>query len=89
MEMRVYPNPGSGLTSIDVEVPSSGLVRASVYDLGGRRIRDLADGILPAGAFHLLWDGRNNEGHAMPAGVYLMRASTVHGSTQTRIVRIR
>jgi flagellar hook assembly protein FlgD len=45
-----------------------------LIDVTGRVVRKLADGELPGGAQPLTWDGRDDRGRAMPAGVYFARA---------------
>jgi hypothetical protein len=52
-------------------------VRVFVHDLLGRPRRLLVDGqrILGEGAF--LWDGRDDQGAPVPAGIYIVRAETI------------
>jgi len=52
-------------------------VRVFVHDLLGRPRRLLVDGqrILGEGAF--LWDGRDDQGSPVPAGIYIVRAETI------------
>ena len=87
--LDVCPNPGTGLTAIRFVTRSRGSVRASVYDIGGRSVRALSDGILDAGGHDLLWDGRGENGRALPAGSYLVRVSTTEESRTARIVLLR
>ena len=89
MLLRTYPNPASGMTRIQFATRKVGLVKVSVYDLAGRRVRGLTDRILNADTHDLLWDGRDQNGRAVPAGVYLVRVSTVEESTTARIVMVR
>jgi hypothetical protein len=86
MLIMAYPNPASPQMLIRFETSIGGLVQASVYDLAGRRVRRLSDGILGTGVHDLLWDGRNEEGHAVPAGVYLVRVSTAAATTTGQLV---
>ncbi|MBM3315058.1 hypothetical protein FJY71_04350, partial [candidate division WOR-3 bacterium] len=39
----------------------------------GREVRCLVNGAVPAGVRTLVYDGRDNRGRALPAGVYLLR----------------
>jgi len=52
-------------------------IRVLVHDLLGRSRRLLVDGqrVLGGGAF--LWDGRDDQGTPVPAGIYLVRAETI------------
>jgi len=89
MLLRVHPNPASCQTLIHFETREGGLVQASVYDLAGRRVRGLSDGILCPGVHDLLWDGRAQDGCAVPAGIYLIRVSAAEGTTTGRFVIVR
>jgi len=89
MFLHVFPNPGSSQTLIHFETRTGGLVRASIYDLAGRGVRRLSDGILRAGVHDLSWDERDDAGRAVEAGIYLIRVSTDQGTTGGRFVVVR
>jgi flagellar hook assembly protein FlgD len=57
-----------------------------LFDLSGRRVRNLADRVLPAGATVLPWDGRDDAGKAMPRGVYFARLTGSGLSATARIL---
>ncbi len=72
--IAAVPNPFNPLTKIRYELREAGNVRLTVYDLAGRRIRVLRDGVAePAGSREATWDGRGDTGRAMPSGTYLYR----------------
>lgn len=52
-----------------------------IFDLGGRRVRQLLSAPQPSGAYQLDWDGRGEEGQLLPPGNYLCR---VRGKAQAR-----
>ena len=66
------PNPTwrGGATSIAFALPVAGRATLSVYDVAGRRIAKLVDGELAAGPHAATWDGRDESGRSVPAGVY-------------------
>ncbi len=45
--------------------------RLSVWDLWGRRVRDLGGDDLGAGRRHVAWDGRDDHGEVVPPGPYV------------------
>jgi flagellar hook assembly protein FlgD len=47
------------------------------------------DGRLEAGRRTFTWDGRDERGAEMPAGLYFVRATTAHGNATLRAVRVR
>jgi hypothetical protein len=55
--------------------------KIDIYDLQGRRVRELWNGPVPARA--ISWDGRNDHGEKVASGVYLARLRW-GGRTQTR-----
>jgi hypothetical protein len=78
-----YPNPASSKTMIRFTVPDNRNVRLDIYDISGRLVRTLANGIPGAGSYFSVWDGKDVSGKEVPAGVYLYTLKA--GSyTQTR-----
>jgi hypothetical protein len=55
---------------------ASGQADVALFDVRGRRVRTLASGSFPAGQQELLWNGRDEGGRAVPAGVYFLRAKS-------------
>jgi chitodextrinase len=58
--------------------------RISLFDLAGRRVRSLPLGSQRDGA--TTWDGRNDEGAIVPAGLYFARLISGSVHVQTRVV---
>jgi hypothetical protein len=63
-------------------------VELAIFGLDGRRVRDLASGPRPAGAYHADWDGRDDAGRGVAAGLYLARLDGPDGRFIRRLVRI-
>ncbi|MEW6752840.1 MAG: FlgD immunoglobulin-like domain containing protein [Candidatus Latescibacterota bacterium] len=85
-----YPNPFNGQTQIPFEVPApKGAVRLQVYDAVGRPVRTLLAGPLDAGRYLVSWDGRDEEGCQVAAGVHLvrLRAGDRVGLSKVALVR--
>lgn len=61
----------------------AGLVRVRVYDAGGRRVREVEDGRLSGEGGEVVWDGRDDAGRRLRAGIYvvLLEAVDVEGGT--------
>lgn len=57
-----------------VLVEGSQRVEATIYDLQGRLVRQLAEQRdFASGIYEMGWDGRNEQGTLVPPGVYAMR----------------
>ncbi len=68
------PNPFNPSTAIRYELPRPSAVSLRVYDTTGRVRRVLADGTVEAAGFRTVaWDGRDDDGRALPSGVYFCR----------------
>ena len=48
-------------------------MRLAVHTLAGARVAVLADRVFAAGEHTLQWDGRDDQGRALPSGQYLLR----------------
>lgn len=68
-----YPNPFNPATTISYQIPRQGHVEITVYDVLGREIDRVADGIKDAGSHHTYWNGKNASGQPVAAGVYVYR----------------
>jgi len=83
------PNPAAGTASLALRTVAAGPVRVFVYDVAGRRIATLFDGVAPAGTLDLRWDGRNGSGGSASSGIYWIRAEAAGSSFTRRLVRLR
>ena len=78
-----YPNPFNPATTIPVSVAAgTGDVDLTIYNVLGQPVRQVWNGPLAAGEHRLAWDGRDAQGQAVAAGVYVVR---LHQGDQTRI----
>jgi len=67
------PNPFRDRTSIAFSIPEGGDVRLAVFDVAGRRVRELRSGPVAAGEHRAGWDGNDGAGRAAAAGSYFVR----------------
>jgi hypothetical protein len=74
--MQNYPNPFNPSTAIDFSTQASGTVTLAVYDLLGRLVRTLVNGVVPAGSHSVRWDGRDSHGMSAGSGMYFYRLET-------------
>jgi hypothetical protein len=68
-----YPNPFNPSTTISYEIPRSGFVQISLYDIQGHLVRLLQSSMEAAGFHALTWDGRNSNGATVSSGTYFCR----------------
>ena len=67
------PNPFNPSTSIKFTVAREGHVELSIYDLSGRKVRNLISGSYGVGEHSTSWDGRDDAGSQMPSGIYVYK----------------
>ena len=83
------PNPFNPQTSIRVNLPRETHVRLDIFDVHGRRVIGLVDGVVPSGPRDVSWDGRDAHGSQLPSGIYLYRMEAAGVSLSHRMVLLR
>jgi hypothetical protein len=70
-----YPNPINSRTAIMYRVSSRqvGSVELKIYDINNRLVRTLADERKKPGGYTVSWEGKNNSGQPVSAGIYYCR----------------
>jgi len=72
----VYPNPFAREMRISYQLASSSRVSLAVYDVAGRAVCGLVDGVSEPGYYAINWDACDDRGRKVPAGVYFVRFHT-------------
>lgn len=81
-KMRAWPNPTRGGGAI-FQWDASSSSRMTIYTASGRRVVERA---LPAGTTRFAWDGSDQEGRRLPAGVYFCEIESREGLASSRVV---
>jgi alpha-amylase len=68
-----FPNPFTSSTTIRYSLPAESHVLITVYDVAGREVAVLANGMRGGGPQELRWDGMNSDGQPLGAGMYFVR----------------
>ena len=66
-----YPNPFNPTTTIEFKIKGEAHVKLNVFDIYGRRVATLINGVSLSNT--LIWNGKNDQGQLVPAGVYFAR----------------
>ena len=69
----VVPNPFNPQTTIHFNLPRTQNATLRLYDVQGRLIRDLVNGVKQAGPNQVVWDGRDGSGRSVASGTYFAR----------------
>jgi hypothetical protein len=63
-----FPNPFNAQTTIQYSLPERAIVSIDIYDILGRRIETIVEGMKPAGNHQATWAAGDQ-----PSGVYFYR----------------
>ncbi len=74
-EVAAGPNPFSRSASVTFRMSEAMDVTVRIFDAAGRRVRDLVTGPLMAGRHDVTWDGLDDRGLDVAAGMYFVRIS--------------
>ena len=89
LSLDAAPNPFNPRVTLRWSQPVGGSVDLVVYDARGRRVRRLVLDDRAAGAGSVTWDGCDDAGAAVAAGVYLARLRTAAGTETCKLSLVR
>jgi subtilisin family serine protease len=84
----VYPNPATSFARMSYSLAKEGQATLAVFDANGRRIKVLANGILPAGDHSVTWDMKDEMNRTVKPGLYFTKLNTAGQSVSNRLVVI-
>ncbi|MCK4409173.1 MAG: hypothetical protein KAW67_03765 [Candidatus Eisenbacteria sp.] len=90
--LKAKPNPfdaGTTTTLMCVLPPGGADVSLVVYDASGRLVRTLVDDSWRVGVARERWDGRDDAGRSVAAGVYLCKALAGERREIAKLVLLR
>ena len=70
-----YPNPFNPVTTLRYDLPEQAHVEIMIFDIMGREVKRLVNVQQTAGFKSVVWDGTNEWGQPMSAGLYFYRIS--------------
>ena len=71
--LQNYPNPFNPTTVVPYDMPAPGFVDLRIYNALGQPVRTLASGFHLDGEYAVAWDGRDDSGVGVAAGLYCCR----------------
>jgi len=83
------PNPFTSTTEISYQLPSRQHIRLNIYNVAGQRVRSLAEGIQNPGSHKIRWDGRDEAGYRVAAGVYFCALETEDGFVSRKMLLVK
>jgi hypothetical protein len=85
----VYPNPFNPTVTIEFDLATPQRVRVAVYDVKGRLVRVLGDGLREAGTHRINWDATSNGSEPLASGVYFLSIESAGWSEHRKMVLLK
>ena len=87
--LSVSPSPFSSVARVSYSLGRSKPMRLAVYDVEGRVVTVLADGIKPAGEQAVTWEGLDSRGRRSGSGMYFLRLEAGDRAVTRKMVFLR
>jgi len=88
-EVSAHPNPFNFSTSIKISAPTDNDASIEIYSMDGKQVKTLWHGKLNSGEHTYIWNGVNNNGVQMPAGIYFVKTVFGNNVSNLRILFIK
>ena len=82
--IRIVPNPFNPETNIEFYLKEAGSVYLSVYDISGRLVDVLYEGVLQSGCHSLTFNGKN-----LSSGIYFCRLKTQSDVKSVKLLNMK
>lgn len=86
---NVYPNPFNPQLFIPFSLANKSEVKIIIYNTRGQVVKDFALGEKNAGNYRIEWDGTDNNGKAVPNGIYCIRMIAGKDYYQTKAILMK
>ncbi len=84
--IQIFPNPFSGITNINYTLESPGKVNITIYDLTGKQVAELKNGMYAAASYSEVFDATKCH---CPQGVYILKMTVNDEVYTARIENMR
>jgi hypothetical protein len=82
------PNPFYATTEIRYGLPVTSRVTLAIYDITGKLVKTLVNGTENLGFHKIVWNGKDNPGQRVSAGLYFIRLDTSNYTATRKIILI-
>ncbi len=83
-----YPNPFNPSTHIKFDLPESGKVSLMIFDVLGRKVKELKNAELAAGYHEVIWNGIRADGQSAGSGIYFVRLIFLDDSGKVKFEKV-
>ncbi len=89
LQLDCSPNPCRNHLSLNYGGDAGMTAELAIFDLSGRLVRSLGSGVLDGSAQNAMWNGVDDAGTHVPAGVYICRLSAPSGLVTRKVTLLR
>ena len=86
---KAYPNPFNPKVNFDLDLKSKGKLNINIFDILGRKIKEIENSEFSAGTYRISWDGSNNLGKTVSSGTYFVFISFNENSSAQKLMFIK
>ena len=83
---NLYPNPFQNRLRISYQIPQKDSTIINIYDVLGSLIKSFRN---LSGDSYLIWNGQDDNGNQLPAGIYFVRLMVNNKSVIRKVVMLR
>ena len=80
----VFPNPFNPVATIKYDIPEIAYIKIEVFNVLGKRIETLKQGLQTPGIYQIQWDGSNQS-----SGLYLIRMSSENINFTEKVMLVK
>ena len=84
-----YPNPFNPSTKIEFYLPEPNNITLSIYDINGKKVKNLYSGYSNSGYHTIEWDGQSNSFNDVPSGIYIVGFTYDNNTITNKVVKIK
>jgi flagellar hook assembly protein FlgD len=89
LKLSIYPNPSSGATRININLPADSRVDMSIINSSGQVIYSASGKTYPQGDNVIQWDGKSSSGEDVQSGYYFVKISTGNHISVDKLILMR
>jgi len=84
--ISVYPNPARDNVHFSINLTAKSEVSLEVFNVNGQKIATVYEGMMGKGSRDLTWNGSDDSGQEIPAGVYFYQLNTSDGVISGKVM---
>ena len=86
---QCIPNPFNSTTKIFFQLPKTTQAILTIYDISGRKVKELVNRIFTVGRYSVVWDGTNDKNESVGTGIYLAELRTEYNRAVMKMILIK